>query len=69
MQSESIKNAELSVKSIANYIIQLNKSKMSFILNNDFIDIKNNGLSKGIDKKVLESGQFIPILDAVNDII
>lgn len=69
MQSESIKNAELSVKSIANYIIQLNKSKMSFILNNDFIDIINNGLSKGIDKKVLESGQFIPILDAVNDII
>lgn len=69
MQSENIKNAELSIKSLANYFIQLNKGNMSFMLNNHFIDIINNGISKGIDKKVLESGQFIPILDAVNDII
>ena len=54
---------------MANLFIQLDKHKMSGNMNEYFTKILNAGISKLLDKKALNDGQHIPILDAVNDII
>jgi hypothetical protein len=59
----------LSIKSMANLFIQLERLKMSANMNDYFAKIINAGIQKLLDKQALNDGQHIPILDAVNDII
>jgi hypothetical protein len=42
---------------------------MNFMLNTFFTDAINIGICRAITKKEMESGQYVPMLDAVNDII
>lgn len=42
---------------------------MSYILNSVFTDVINIGISRAIEKIEMDNGQYVPMLDAVNDII